>query len=227
MTTVAELGTKVKDALDYFTLVAARAHSSWLPAVPAPLFERALRSRDGGRLMSRWLAFQLQLDVPTMPTLTDGERWLLETRGAYAKSATELGAILSSAWIRTQVSRQAVTRIQQALGDTHFAKAMAATPTAPINAMLAAVLERASSVEELRSTIEASGAHAMQQTLPNDDRKLASRFRLAFVKRWPEYDALDGVRGDPSFTQQWLKSMRSGDDQYASSSPKKVVGESR
>jgi hypothetical protein len=231
MTTVAELGVKAKESLDYFALVAARAHSSWLPAVPAPLFERALRSRDGGKLMSRWLAFQLQLEMPAMPTLTENERWLLSSREIYASIAGELGAALSSAWIRTQVSRQSVARIQQALGDKHdkqFVKAMSPLQ-AKANPVLVAALERAASVDELASTIEACGAHALQQTLPSDDRKLVARFRLAFVKRWPEYDALEGMRADPSFVQQWLQAASSGEDEGSRiiSPAKKAVGDSQ
>jgi hypothetical protein len=231
MTTAAELGVKAKASLDYFALVAARAHSSWLPAVPAQLFERALRSRDGSKLVSRWLAFQLQLEMPAMPTLTEHERWLLSSRDVYAGLACELGATLSSAWIRTQVSRQSVARIQQALGDKHdkqFANAISPLQSAA-NPVLVAALERAASVDELRSTVEACGAHALQQTLPNDDRKLVARFRLAFVKRWPEYDALEGMRADPSFVQHWLQgaSGSNGEDGRESLPARKAMGDSQ
>jgi hypothetical protein len=233
MTTAAELGVKAKESLDYFALVAARAHSSWLPAVPAPLFERALRSRDGSKLVSRWLAFQLQLEMPAMPTLTEHERWLLSSRDVYAGLACELGATLSSAWIRTQVSRQSVARIQQALGDKHdkqFANAISISPLqSAANPVLVAALERAASVDELRSTVEACGAHALQQTLPNDDRKLVARFRLAFIKRWPEYDALEGMRADPSFVQHWLQTAPGSneEDGRVSSVAKRAVGDSQ
>jgi hypothetical protein len=231
MTTAAELGVKAKESIDYFALVAARAHSSWLPAVPVPLFERALRSRDGSKLVSRWLAFQIQLEMPAMPTLTEHERWLLSSRDVYAGFACELGAALSSAWIRMQVSRQSVARIQQALGDKHDKQFANAIPPlqSTANPVLVAALERAASADELRSTIEACGAHALQQILPNDDRKLVARFRLAFIKRWPEYDALEGMRADPSFVQQWLQSASSGSGEgsRATSPAKKAVGDSQ
>jgi hypothetical protein len=223
---VTTLDAKAKETLDYFAMAAFRAHASWLAAVPPPLFERAVRSSDGRKLMSRWLAFQLQLNIPVVPTLTEAERWLLLSRNEYAKMASALGAVLASTWVRTQVSRQAVARIQQALGEVNFAKVMAA-PLVDTDPLLVEVLERATTAAELRNVLEACGVHALKQTLPSDDRKLVQRFRLAFAKRWSEYDALEGMRVDPAFVQQWLLRTRE-EDAYRTTPPAKIaVGESQ
>jgi hypothetical protein len=215
-----KLSAKASAVFEYFALVALRAHATWLPAVPMPLYARALRSRDGCKLLSRWLAFQLELSMPAALTLTDNEQWLLKPADFYKVAATELGAALSSAWMRTNVSRHA----QQALGEPLYTNAMAKT-FAGTDEAVAAILSRAGSVESLRSTIEAIGVHAMIGTLPIDERKLPLRARIAFAKRWLEYDALASIPVDPALIQPWIDSKCREDRSDADANATKVAKE--
>jgi hypothetical protein len=228
----AQLGAKAKEELDYFSLCAMRANASWLPAVPAPLFDRAQRSRDGGKLLSRWLAFQLQLLMPGSLALADHERWLLRPRDFYQTTALELGATLSSAWIRTKISRQVVMHLQQALGEPLFAESLARRHPAPGTALVS-ILDRAASMEALRDMLRALGAYALLSTLADDERKLPLRARLAYPKRWPEYDVLsathieEGFVFDTAFIQTWLQARCKEGALSSSEDAKSANGESR
>ncbi len=224
----AKLSAKAKETLEFFTLTAARADAAWLPAVPAPLFERARRSRDGGKLLSRWVSSNLQLSMPRELALAEHERWLLQPRAFYLDAALELGTLLSSGWIRTKVSRQSVTQLQHALGEPLYANSLVMRHS-PLNDTLVSLLDRAGSAESLRDTVRAVGAHAMLSTLATDERKLTVRARSVYAKRWLEYDAVMSVvmDTDAAFVQSWLASRCDVDETRADASVQMAGGDSQ
>lgn len=165
---------------------ASGIESGWLQKVlplDGDLLAGVQKSRHASRLLRNAVAKHYQLVVPERESLKPEQQWLLLDTSKQRDIAKQLGIYACASYIRTAVTRVAVARLREYLGEEGYLTTVRAASDSHVLAVAGVQREgfdQAIAQQQIGRYISAHGIALLEQTLDSDDPFFALRMRFAF-----------------------------------------------